>query len=164
MITKTCIMRQRPVTHSSLLGETLTRSATFHGLTQATAQLQEEGSPRQRRITVGERCFLTLSIKFCETKTSFSFSSVSLCLSCSIIHASVEGSEWKLPWEGTVLLTIKAGPSGWHQHTAQSRCNYRTYSVYISQLPWSVKAMTLQIVSGFESLCPGFAEQDCVYP
>ncbi|XP_029031145.1 uncharacterized protein LOC114870526 isoform X2 [Betta splendens] len=44
--------RRTPVTHSSLLGETLTRSATFHGLTQATAQRQEEGSPRQRRITV----------------------------------------------------------------------------------------------------------------
>ncbi|GLD56179.1 uncharacterized protein AKAME5_000855900 [Lates japonicus] len=45
--------QRRPITRSCSLGDTLTRSATFHALTQTTDQQQEEeGSPRQRRITV----------------------------------------------------------------------------------------------------------------
>ncbi|XP_051816326.1 uncharacterized protein LOC110949292 [Acanthochromis polyacanthus] len=44
---------RRPITRSCSLGDSLTRSATFHGLTQTTDQLkEEEGRTRQRRITV----------------------------------------------------------------------------------------------------------------
>ncbi|KAM7408997.1 hypothetical protein PAMA_002627 [Pampus argenteus] len=45
--------RRKPLTRSCSLGDTLTRSATFHALTQTTdRQQEEEGSPRQRRVTV----------------------------------------------------------------------------------------------------------------
>ncbi|XP_078129859.1 uncharacterized protein LOC144532797 [Sander vitreus] len=44
--------QRRPVTRSCSFGDPLTRSATFHALTQTTEQQEEEGSPRQRRITV----------------------------------------------------------------------------------------------------------------
>ncbi|KAF3708393.1 hypothetical protein EXN66_Car001567 [Channa argus] len=45
--------KRRPISRSCSLEETLTRSATFHGLTKTTDQhCEEEGSPRQRRITV----------------------------------------------------------------------------------------------------------------
>ncbi|XP_044228892.1 uncharacterized protein LOC122997045 [Thunnus albacares] len=45
--------QKKPLTRSCSLGDTLTSSSTFHTLTQATNQQQEEeGSPRQRRITV----------------------------------------------------------------------------------------------------------------
>ncbi|XP_071337261.1 uncharacterized protein [Trachinotus anak] len=43
--------QRRPITRSCSLGDTLTRSATFHALTHPTDQ-EEEGSPRQRRTTV----------------------------------------------------------------------------------------------------------------
>ncbi|XP_023255873.1 spindle pole body component 110-like [Seriola lalandi dorsalis] len=42
---------RRPIIRSCSLGDALTRSATFHSLTHTTDQ-KEEGSPRQRRITV----------------------------------------------------------------------------------------------------------------
>ncbi|XP_035848416.1 uncharacterized protein LOC116051362 [Sander lucioperca] len=44
--------QRRPVTRSCSFGDPLTRSATFHALTQTTEHQEEEGSPRQRRITV----------------------------------------------------------------------------------------------------------------
>ncbi|KAM7385809.1 hypothetical protein PAMP_001865 [Pampus punctatissimus] len=45
--------QRKPLTRSCSLGDTLTRGATFHALTQTTdRQQEEEGSPRQRRITV----------------------------------------------------------------------------------------------------------------
>ncbi|KAA8583976.1 hypothetical protein FQN60_015184 [Etheostoma spectabile] len=44
--------QRRPVTRSCSFGDTLTRSATFHALTQNTEHQEEEGAPRQRRITV----------------------------------------------------------------------------------------------------------------
>ncbi|XP_054874532.1 uncharacterized protein LOC118470844 [Amphiprion ocellaris] len=44
---------RRQITRSCSLGDSLTRSATFHGLTQTTDQpSKEEGRTRQRRITV----------------------------------------------------------------------------------------------------------------
>ncbi|XP_076748102.1 uncharacterized protein LOC101470155 [Maylandia zebra] len=47
--------QKRPITRSCSLEDRLTRSATFHGLTQTTDRRhEEEGSPRQRRITVGD--------------------------------------------------------------------------------------------------------------
>ncbi|XP_040906337.1 uncharacterized protein LOC121189923 [Toxotes jaculatrix] len=45
--------QRRPITRSCSLGDTPTRSTTFHALTHAADQHQEEeGSPQQRRITV----------------------------------------------------------------------------------------------------------------
>ncbi|XP_051234504.1 uncharacterized protein LOC127351223 [Dicentrarchus labrax] len=44
--------QRRQITRSCSLGDTLTRSATFHALTETTNNQEEEGSPRQRRITV----------------------------------------------------------------------------------------------------------------
>ncbi|KAL7383206.1 hypothetical protein ABVT39_006495 [Epinephelus coioides] len=44
--------QRKPLAHSCSLGDKLTRSATFHALTQTTDQQEEEGSPRQRRKTV----------------------------------------------------------------------------------------------------------------
>ncbi|KAG7230029.1 hypothetical protein INR49_009749 [Caranx melampygus] len=44
---------RRPITRSCSLGDTLTRSATFHGLSNTTDNhYKEQGSPQQRRITV----------------------------------------------------------------------------------------------------------------
>lgn len=63
ILTETCIMWQRLITRSCSLGDTLTRSATFHALTQTTDQQDEEGSPRQRRITVGESGIIILWAK-----------------------------------------------------------------------------------------------------
>lgn len=55
VLTALCITWQKPLTRSCSLGDRLSRSATFHALTQTTDQQQEEeGSPRQRRITIGE--------------------------------------------------------------------------------------------------------------
>lgn len=49
------IVWQKPTTRPYGLGNTVTRSHTFHGLTRTTDQHREqERSPRQRRITVGE--------------------------------------------------------------------------------------------------------------
>lgn len=53
ILTETCITWQRSITRSCSLGDTLTRSATFHALTQTTDHQEEEGS-LQRRKTVGE--------------------------------------------------------------------------------------------------------------
>lgn len=58
-LTETCITWQRPITRSFSLGDRLTRSSTFHALSQTTGH-QEEGSPRQRRITVGESGIIIL--------------------------------------------------------------------------------------------------------
>ncbi|KAE8280452.1 hypothetical protein D5F01_LYC21014 [Larimichthys crocea] len=44
--------QRRTITRSCSPGHTLTRSATFHALTQASENREEEGSPQQRRITV----------------------------------------------------------------------------------------------------------------
>ncbi|XP_068574835.1 uncharacterized protein [Cebidichthys violaceus] len=44
--------QRRPIMRSCSLEDTLTRSATFHTLTQTTDHQEEEGSLRQRRITV----------------------------------------------------------------------------------------------------------------
>ncbi|XP_019222626.1 uncharacterized protein LOC102076969 isoform X2 [Oreochromis niloticus] len=47
--------QRRPITRSCSLEDRLTRSATFHSFTQTTDRHhEEEGSPRQRRITVGD--------------------------------------------------------------------------------------------------------------
>ncbi|KAI3363067.1 hypothetical protein L3Q82_011726, partial [Scortum barcoo] len=44
--------QRRPLTRSCSLGATLTRSATFHPLSQTTGHQEKEGSPQQRRTTV----------------------------------------------------------------------------------------------------------------
>lgn len=54
MLTETCIALQRLITCSHSAGETLTRSATFHALTQTSDHQEEEGLPQQRRTTIGE--------------------------------------------------------------------------------------------------------------
>lgn len=55
MVTEACITLQRLITCSHSAGETLTRSATFHALTQTSdRQEQEDGLPQQRRTTIGE--------------------------------------------------------------------------------------------------------------
>ncbi|XP_076599718.1 uncharacterized protein LOC143328456 isoform X1 [Chaetodon auriga] len=48
----TFTQRRRPITRSCSLGDTLNRSATFHGLTQISNHQEEKESPHQRRITV----------------------------------------------------------------------------------------------------------------
>lgn len=54
MVTEACVTLQRLITCSHSAGETLTRSATFHALTQTSdRQEEEEGLPQQRRTTIG---------------------------------------------------------------------------------------------------------------
>lgn len=54
------------MTRSCSLEDRLTRSATFHGLTQTTDRHhEEEGSPRQRRITVGDSGNIIWPSKLC---------------------------------------------------------------------------------------------------
>lgn len=55
MLTENFITRQRPITRSCSFGDALSSSSTSHALTHSTHQHQEEeGSPRQRRITIRE--------------------------------------------------------------------------------------------------------------
>lgn len=65
-LTEACITWQRQITRSCRLGDTLTRSATFHALSQTTGH-QEEGSPQQRRITVGESGIIVVDKQDCST-------------------------------------------------------------------------------------------------
>ncbi|XP_063730913.1 uncharacterized protein LOC134858754 isoform X1 [Eleginops maclovinus] len=44
--------QRRPITRSCSLVDTMTRSTTFNSSTESTDRQEEEGSPRQRRITV----------------------------------------------------------------------------------------------------------------
>nr|XP_046258809.1 uncharacterized protein LOC124066466 [Scatophagus argus] len=48
----TYIHQRRTITRSSSAGDTITRSSTFHALTQTSEHQEEEGSPQQRRTTV----------------------------------------------------------------------------------------------------------------
>lgn len=59
ILTETCIMLQRLITRSHSVGETLTRSATFHALTQTSDHQDKESSPQLRRSTVGESSVIT---------------------------------------------------------------------------------------------------------
>jgi len=114
MLTETCVMWQRLIRRSCSLEDTLTRSATFHPLTQTTDHQEEEGSLRQRRITIGESGNIILRTNTIALRNTTDVwlkklhKFVFLCLPCSIIYASVQGSEWKLPWEGTVNHQRKA--------------------------------------------------------
>ncbi len=60
MWTETCVTWQRLITRSCSLEDRLTRSATFHALTCTSESQEEEGSPQQPCITVGESSIIVL--------------------------------------------------------------------------------------------------------